>query len=104
MYIQHDIKSIYGGYEPDLCDIDVIDYYKDRHALDIESCQDFITGIIEAVYVEKDGKKLEHCLEELCYQFGMKFDPTQMKATKKGSLLESYTKYQQELIKNIKVS
>lgn len=39
---------------------------------DLDSVRDFLTGVIEAVYVTGDVDKLEDCLDEICHQFDLK--------------------------------
>lgn len=39
---------------------------------DLDSVRDFLTGVIEAVYVTGDVESLENCLDEICGQFDLK--------------------------------
>lgn len=49
-------------------------YYHQDDLPDFDSCEDFLKGIIEAVYVTGDIKDLENCLDELTAQFSNQFD------------------------------
>lgn len=40
---------------------------------EIQRAQEFLDGIVECVYQTGDVAELEHCLEELCDQLGIKF-------------------------------
>jgi hypothetical protein len=39
----------------------------------VEQTQDFLLGVMEALYDEGNKEKLEHCLEELCHMYKIEF-------------------------------
>lgn len=39
---------------------------------DLDGVKDFLTGVLEAVYVTGDVDALENCLDEICSQFDLK--------------------------------
>lgn len=66
-------------------DIDVEDFGLMRKSdlPNFEDTQDYLEGVVKSVYQTGDVEQLEHCLEELCFQFGVEFKSEELMLEKK---------------------
>jgi hypothetical protein len=76
------------------------------HEDDLPSFEDtraFLRGAIEALYETANVSKLEGMLEELCFQFDVKFPRKEVLVEPKlrGSLMDWYLTYQKDHLKKI---
>lgn len=61
----------------------------------IEDTQDYITGLIEAIYVSGNIAKLEHCIEELAHIYDVKYEYREPQIdTKKHPLMQWFVETQ----------
>lgn len=61
-------------YEPDYDPPSPADYgwVHEDDLPNLDSVEDFLKGVIEAVYVTGNVEELENCLDEICSQFNLK--------------------------------
>lgn len=70
-------------------------YIHESDLPNFDSTRDYLQGIVEAVYKTGDLEMLEHCLEELCGQFELKYEMGELQlAKKKNGLMTWYLGYQ----------
>ena len=58
------------------CDLTPADfgYYHQDDIPNVDLTRDFLQGMLEAVYETGDIDMLERCLEELCYEYCVKYE------------------------------
>lgn len=54
-------------------------YPNDTNETTYFDTQNYLEGVMESLYESLDINKLEHCLEELCEIYDVKFDPKPIK-------------------------
>lgn len=64
--------------------VDPNDYFLEREQ---DETRNFLTGIIESLYESGDTRKLEHCLEELCYKLEVEYEPKELKLTTRDTTM-----------------
>jgi hypothetical protein len=82
-----------------------MNYYHEDMFADTQECdsdpdtQDYLQGIVEAIYIDGNTKKLEHCLEELCHIHKVEYTLNELKIAKKPHpILEWYVDMQKQVI------
>lgn len=89
-------------YEPDEEFERPTDYgwVREEELPDMTAIQDYLEGIIEALYKTGNVSRIEGCLEELCHIFDISFEPgnLQVEKKKKSDLMQWYLGYQRAQI------
>lgn len=65
-----------------------------------DDTKDFLKGIVESLYETGNVEQLEHCIEELCFQYDVKFKEKEPKLKNKeeDKLMNWYLGYQRNVI------
>jgi len=94
------LASPYDDYEPDPSDYGLI---REEDVPSLSDTQDFLKGIVEALYTKADVSQLEHCVEELCHLYDVEFEPKApvIEEKNKNRLMHWYLGYQRATIENM---
>jgi len=94
------LASPYDDYSPSPSDEG---YVHEDDLPNFDDTRDFLSGIVESLYKTGNVESLEHCLEELCAQYDVEFEPKvpQLETKNKNRLMHWYLGYQRATIENM---